>query len=151
MIRCFQRDRLCLHLSERLQDLHRQIPSLAARVHLAGEPHDLDEPARRAVLTSSHRLTDEGEELEVLLLAGQKRVSPEMRKDPIQDRTETANLPLHRLVAAIRSDRAAAEVLLQHAQNLRPVAVLADRDAWSDLPTDNVGRSNRQCWSVEET
>jgi hypothetical protein len=144
MIRCFQRDRLCLHLSKRLQDLYREIPSLAARVHLAGEPHDLVEPAHAAVLPSSHRLTDEGEELEVLLLARQKRVTTEVRKDPIEDREETANLPLQRLVASIRMDRAAAEELLQQSQDLCPIAVLADREAWPDLPADQQCRSGRK-------
>src|SRR3954453_16972237 len=66
------------------------------------------------------------------------------RKDPINDREETANLPLHRLVTAIRTDRAAAEVRLQHRQDLRSVPVLADREAWPDLPADQQGRARRQ-------
>src|SRR5581483_6227838 len=57
-----------------------------------------------------------------------------MRKDPIDDRTETAGLPLQRLVAAIRSDRPAVEVGLQAGQHLCPVTVLADRQTWPDLP-----------------
>jgi hypothetical protein len=111
-------------------------PSLTARVHAAGLPHDLTEPAHCAVLASRHRLTDVSEELEVLLFAGQKRVSPKVRKDPIEDRLETACLPLQRLVAAIRSDRAAAEVMLQQCQNLCPITVLAHGQTWSDFPTD---------------
>ena len=69
---------------------------------------------------------------------------PEVRKDPIEDREETANLPLQRLVTAIRPDRATAKMMLQHRQDLRSVTVLADREAWSDLPADQQGRAGRQ-------
>src|SRR5437764_12589007 len=103
---------------------------------MAGLPHDLDEPAPCAVLASGHRVANAREELEVLLLAGQKRVSPEVRKDPIDDRFERSRLPLQRPVTAIRSDRAAAEVGLQQSQDLCPIAVLAHGQARPDLPTD---------------
>ena len=56
-------------------------------------------------------------------------------------RWEASYLPLHGLVAAVRPDRAAAEVVLDLQEHLIAVAVLADREARPHFPADSESRA----------
>ena len=59
-----------------------------------------------------------------------------MRKHELGYVAESPRLPFDGLVASVRSDRPAAEVLGHEFDHLAPVGILADRDAWSHLPPD---------------
>jgi hypothetical protein len=95
------------------------------------------------VTPSSHAFADVCEQLEVALLAGAERIALEVRDNSIEEEREASHLPLHRAIAAIRPERAAAEVPLDVQQDLAAVAVLADRQTRSDLPADPKGRTWR--------
>jgi hypothetical protein len=131
---CSQRDRLCLHLTKALDDRLRHVPSLAARVHHAGQPHDLAETGRASVLSSSHSFAYLCEQLEVPMLAGPQRIRSEVRNDLGQKQGETSYLPLQRSIASVGPNGATPEVPLNLQQHLAAIAILAHRDARPDLP-----------------
>ena len=125
--------------SSRLQcsnDRLRFIPSLTARVHRTGQSYDLDQLCSLMVKTSSHTLADVRERFEVFPFAREQRVRLKVRNHRGIEEWKASHLPLHRLVAAIRPECATPEVPLDLQQHLDAVAVLADRDTWTDLPSD---------------
>ena len=83
-----------------------------------------------------HPTADLVEQDEVVLLARPKGISAEVRDDSLDDQREATNLPLQRLVTAVRTDRAASEVSDEFSEYLGAVAVLADRQARSRFPAD---------------
>jgi len=84
-----------------------------------------------------HRLTIEGEQLEVGALARAQRIAVEMRDYSFDEEGEASYLPLHRLVASVRPDRSAAEVILDSQEHFIAVAVLADRETRPHLSSDS--------------
>jgi len=110
--------------------------SLTARIHCAGPSHDLAEPLGVAVPTFDHRLTNGGEQLEVVLFARADWIRTEVRDDSSDQERKASYLPLQSLIAPIRPERAAVEVALDVQQYLVAIAVLADRQARPDLPPD---------------
>ena len=64
-----------------------------------------------------------------------------MRDYSLDEEREASCLPLHRLVASVWPDRAAAEVVLDLQEHLVAVAVLADREARPHLPADSESRA----------
>jgi hypothetical protein len=87
-----------------------------------------------------HRLTTGGEQLEVVPLSREQRILDEVRDDSLEEESEAARLPLHGLVAPVGPDRAAIEIVLDRQEHFGAVAVLADRQARSHLPTDSKSR-----------
>ena len=79
-------------------------------------------------------MADGCEPIEVVPLAGQKRVPLEVRNDASEDVLETPRLPLEGLVASVRPDASAAEVRLDRMKHLGPISVLTDREARPHLP-----------------
>jgi hypothetical protein len=64
----------------------------------------------------------------------------EVRNHASEEVLEPSCFPLERLVAAVRSDAPAPEVILNQLKYLGPVSVLADRKAWPHLPSgDELG------------
>ena len=88
-----------------------------------------------------HRSTSGSEQLEVVALARAQRIAVEMRDYSFDEEGEASYLPLHGLVAAVRPDRAAAEVILDSQEHFIAVTVLADREARPHLPTDSKSRA----------
>src|SRR5688572_25082209 len=95
------------------------------------------------MFSSSHAFADLCEELEVLLLSGQQRISLEVRDDSTDDQCEISCFPLERSIASVWPQGSPVEVLSYCIQNFAAVAVLADRDAGSHFPTDEKCRPRR--------
>jgi len=112
--------------------------TLAYRSGSSHRPNIRSHSGRRSLemSPSHHRFTCRSEQLEVTPLARQQGVRIEMRDDSLDEKRKASHLPLQRLVAAIRSQRATTEVPLDLQQHLIAVAVLTDRETWSDLPAD---------------
>ena len=64
-----------------------------------------------------------------------------MRDYSFDEEGEAAYLPLHGLVAAVRPDGAAAEVILDRQEHFIAVAVLADRETRPHFPADSESRA----------
>ena len=90
---------------------------------------------------SRHRFTTGSEQLEVVALARAQRITMEMRDYSSDEEGEASCLPLHRLVASIGPDGAAAEVVLDVQEHFIAVAILADRETRSHLPADSESRA----------
>src|ERR1700694_681058 len=81
------------------------------------------------MIASSHEPADSGKELEVPLLTGAHRVTLEMRDHSIDQVVDASHLELDRLVAPIRANRPASEVILDIQEHFSAVRVLADGKA----------------------
>ena len=66
-----------------------------------------------------------------------------MRDHAREDVLETPRLPLERLIAAVRPDASAPEVVLNQLKHFGPISVLADREARPHLPSGYELRSWR--------
>jgi len=87
------------------------------------------------MLAVGHEPARERESLEIESFRGKQRITDEVRDDPLDELVEGACLPLQRRIAAVRPDASAPEVGLQRMEHLSPIAVLADGEAGSDLPS----------------
>jgi hypothetical protein len=92
----------------------------------------------------SHQSADLGESFEISLLAGDQRVGLEERYDAPDEIVEAAHFVLERLIASIRSNTAASEMLLHQQKHLAAISVLADREARSDFPADQQFAARRE-------
>ena len=86
--------------------------------------------------SGSHQSADGGKSFEISLLAGDERIGFEERNDALDEIVEAAHFVLERLIASIRSDTAASEMLLHEQEHFAAISILTDREAWSDFPTD---------------
>ena len=90
-----------------------------------------------------HRLTDGREAFEVDPLSRKQRIPLKVRDHAREDVLESTRLPLKGLVAPIGPDASASEMRLNQLKHLGPVSVLADREAWPHLPSDDELRSRK--------
>lgn len=97
------------------------------------------------MVPSQHAPADRFEQINVSLLVREKRVDEEVGQDDLSNVAQTPRFPLDRLIASVRSDRPASEMLGHELDHLASVSVLADGDARSHLPPDpdSRARANR--------
>jgi hypothetical protein len=93
--------------------------------------------------TRRHRSADGCEALEIQPLSRKQRVPLEVRDHAREEVLEPTRLPLDGLIAAVRPDAPAPEVVLNELKHLGPVSVLTDREAWPHLPPNRKLRSRR--------
>src|SRR5215467_1191624 len=87
--------------------------------------------------THSDKVADRSKSLEVLRFSGEEWVRWKMRHDPVHQIANAPHLVLECLVAAVRPDGPALEVLLHQLEYLAAVAVLADRETGPHLPSSS--------------
>src|SRR6266536_5369924 len=106
--------------------------------------------------SSSDEVAYGREPLEVSPLAGEERKTLEVWDDPLPQVLEASHLVLERSVTSIRPDAAAREVLSHQEEHLRPVGVLAHREAGPHLPphpelAPRRERDGETAFSIDET
>ena len=141
VIPSFEGDRLCLHLCEAVDNPRWNVPALTARVHVRNLSYDFRQSGSSQVFIPRHSHTNTCEQLEILTLSRKEGIHLEVRNDSIDKDGKTTNLPFECLVAPIRSNRAAPEVLLHEKQDLGPITILTDRQARPHFP------ANKNLWS----
>ena len=70
--------------------------------------------------------TYDGEAFEVTALARHQRIADEVRNDPIEDVLEPACFPLHRSIAAVRTDAPASKLRGDRVNDLGSISVPGD-------------------------
>ena len=130
--------RLCVRLRD---DQVSAVALLAACVQRARELYDRRESPLGQMFAVVHQLHDRGERLEVVPFAGQQRVLSEERNDPHREGGDASRFVFQRPVGSIGPDRAVTEGPLEELQDFGAVAVLADREAGSDVPAEPVSRA----------
>jgi hypothetical protein len=112
------------------------VPTCTTWVHPFNQSYDHLQSGSFKVFAICHSSAYFSKQLEVLLLSGQQRVRRKMRDDSRKQDAEASHLPFQRLVASVWPNGSGAEVLLHQQEDFRPVAILADRQARSDLPAN---------------
>jgi hypothetical protein len=93
----------------------------------------------------SHQSADLGESFEISLLAGDQRVGLEERYDAPDEIVEAAHFVLERLIASIRSNTAASEMLLHQQKHLAAISVLlTEKLGLTSQPTSSLLRGEKE-------
>ncbi len=87
------------------------------------------------VLAGRHESADHRERFEVAAFPRHQWVPLEVRDDVREDVLESSCLPLHGLVAAVRTDASAPEERLDRMKHLGAISILANGEARPHLPT----------------
>ena len=87
------------------------------------------------MVAGTHSIADVRQQFDVSLFRGAEWVLPEVRQYRRSEKRAVAHFPLERLIRAVGPNRAAPEVPLDLPENLRTVAVLAHRHAWTHFPS----------------
>ena len=88
----------------------------------------------------THLFADDHEAFEITALPRHQRIANEVRNDPVEDVLESARLPLHRSIAAIRTDAPASEVRGDRVNDLGSVSVLAEKLGRTSHPATSFAR-----------
>jgi len=83
---------------------------------------------------TSYQLTDAIKPFRICLLRGHHRIRAEMGENVLHQMPHVSHFVLDSLVGSTRSDESALPSFLEQVENFSSVRILADREAWSNLP-----------------
>src|SRR6266702_1363712 len=106
-----------------------RVASPAARIHLRSQFHYFGQTIAISMSPGRHQPADVRKPLEITPLTREQWIGLEVGNDTLEDILEATRFPLHRLIAAVRADTSASEVVPDQLQHLGAISVLTDGKA----------------------